>query len=74
MNETAQVGRLAPVRLTEIPLNVRRRYGARLLDRAREDGNLLLAVELAAAIERPTRTVYHVPAAALDRVLGPHYR
>lgn len=58
------------VRLTEIPLKIRRRYGWVLIERAKEDGDLLRAVALTAAVENPSDRVYWVPADAVQKVLG----
>jgi hypothetical protein len=65
-----EVGRLAPVRLTDVPLPIRRRVGNRLIEQARLDGDLLTAVHLRDAIERPSARVNWVPARAVERVLG----
>lgn len=58
------------VRLSQVPLHIRRRYGSRLLDKAAEDGDLLFAAQLKAAIERPSPRVYWLPRAAVEKVLG----
>lgn len=52
--------RLRPVRLSDVPLEQRRRAAARLIEGARLDGNLLAAVELNEACERPSGRVYWV--------------
>lgn len=62
-------GPTQPIRLAEVPLHIRRRFGARLLDQAAEDGDLLLAAQLKAAIERPSGRVYWLPRAAVMKVL-----
>jgi hypothetical protein len=67
-------GALARVRLTDVPLKIRRRYGGLLLDRALKEMDPLSAVTFAAqlerAVEEPSDTVYWVSAAERDRVLG----
>lgn len=59
------------VRLTDIDIRVRRRYGWALIEAAKLDGNLLAAVELTAAVENPSDTVYWLPEKAVRKVLGP---
>lgn len=54
--------RLRPVRLTDVPLERRRQAARTLIEHARQDGNLLLALELAQAVEQPSATVYWVAA------------
>lgn len=58
------------VRLTDIPISIRRRYGFHLIEKAKEDGDILAAVELTAAVERPSERVYWIPAEAVRKVLG----
>lgn len=58
------------VRLTDIDIKIRRRSAWHLIERAKEDGDILAAVELTAAVENPTDKVYWVPASAVRRVLG----
>ena len=58
------------VRLTDIPIKIRRRFGWNLIERAKDDGDLLSAVALTAAVENPSDTVYWVPAEAVRKVLG----
>lgn len=60
--------RVMGVRLTDIDIAVRRRRGRALYEAAVADRNLLLAVELKAAIERPSDRVYWVPASAVREV------
>lgn len=62
--------RVMGVRLTEVPLIVRRRRGKALYEAAVADRDLDLAMRLDAAIERPSDTVYWVPQEAVSRVLG----
>lgn len=66
-------GALAGIRLTEVPIVIRRRYGRILLERAiRELGpfGLDFAAELHRAVEDPSDRVYWVPREEADRVLG----
>lgn len=58
------------IRLTDIDIKIRRRYGWILIEKAKEDGNLLAAVELTAAVERPSEKVYWLSAKAVRKVLG----
>ena len=70
---TVTGGALAGIRLTEVPIVIRRRYGRILLDRAiKEFGpfGLDFAVELHRAVEEPSDRVYWVPREEADRVLG----
>lgn len=67
-------GALAGVRLTDVPLKIRRRYGGLLLDRALKELDPLAAVTFAAQLERavesPSDTLYWVAASEKERVLG----
>lgn len=66
-------GALAAVRLTEVPITVRRRVGRRLLERAiLEQGPFAVgfAAELHRAVEEPSERVYWVPREEAERVLG----
>lgn len=56
------------VRLTEIDIKIRRRFGWVLIEKAKEDGNLVAAVELTAAVENPSDQVYWISEKALKRV------
>lgn len=58
------------VRLTDIDIKVRRRFGWMLIEKAKDDGDILSAVELTAAVERPSDKLYWLPAAAVRKVLG----
>lgn len=58
------------VRLTEIPIQVRRRRGKALYEAAVADRDIDLAMRLNAAIERPSDTVYWVPEKAVREVIG----
>jgi hypothetical protein len=66
-------GALAGVRLTEVPIVIRRRVGRALLERAiKEFGpfGLEFAAELHRAVEEPSDRVYWVSPDAKERVLG----
>lgn len=61
---------MVAVRLTDVPLKVRRRYGAQLHAEAVEARDLGLAAALNAAVEHPTGTQVHwLPEKAVRRVL-----
>lgn len=62
-------GHQVAVRLTDVPLKIRRRYGARLYESAVEDRDFLLAVELESAIERPSDRLYWLPEKAVRKVI-----
>lgn len=62
--------RVIAVRLTEVPLQVRRRRGKALYDAAVADRDLDLAMRLNAAIERPSDRVYWLPEGKVREVLG----
>lgn len=62
--------RVVAVRLTEIDIKIRRRRGRALYEAAVADRDLDLAMRLNAAIERPSETVYWIPAQAVERELG----
>jgi hypothetical protein len=67
-------GALTGVRLTDIPVKIRRRYGGLLLDRALKELEPLAAMTFAAQLERavedPSDTLYWVAATEVDRVLS----
>jgi hypothetical protein len=64
-------GRLVAVRLTDVPLKIRRRYGAQLHAEAVEARDLVLAAALNAAVEHPTGAQVHwLPEKAVRKVLG----
>lgn len=63
-------GRAIAVRLTEIPLIVRRRRGKALYEAAVADRDIVLAAALHMAIEEPSERIYWVPAEAVRKVLG----
>lgn len=58
------------VRLTDIPIKIRRRWGWILIERAKEDGDIFAAVALTAAVENPSDRLYWLPKAAVEKVLG----
>jgi hypothetical protein len=63
-------GAVAGVRLTDIDIKIRRRRGRALYEAAVADRDLMLAIAIEAAIERPSDKVYWVPALAVEKVLG----
>jgi hypothetical protein len=67
-------GRQVPVRLTDVPLAVRRRFGSRLYENAVADRDFLLAVEIESAIERPSDKPYWLPETKVQKVLRPKMR
>ena len=62
-------GRQQPIRLSDVPLKIRRREGQRLIDRCALDGDLVMAAALQRAIEHPSPRVYWLPVEAVRRVL-----
>lgn len=60
---------MACIRLSEVPITIRRRFGRALLDDAIASGDLLAAVQLKAAIEEPSSQIYWLPAEAIAKVL-----
>lgn len=64
-----QSGRTIGIRLSDIPLAVRRRFGAPLYEAAVKDGDIVSAMEFDRAIERPSESIYFVPEVAVRRVL-----
>ena len=62
-------GRQMAVRLSDVPLTTRRRFGQRLYEAAVADRDLLLASELHSAIEAPSDRVYWLPERAVRKVL-----
>lgn len=67
--------RVRPVRLTEIPVHIRRQFGKKLMDALSEDYNLLAGIQMDAAIERPSEKVYWIPvtkksAPSIRRIFG----
>jgi hypothetical protein len=66
-------GAVAGVRLIDVDIRVRRRYGRVLLDRAIKEMDPLAAVEFAAqlhmAVEAPSTKIYWVSREAAERVL-----
>lgn len=63
-------GAVAGVRLTDIDIKVRRRRGRALYEAAVADRDLMLAIAIEAAIERPSDKIYWLPRAAVERVLN----
>ena len=66
-------GALAGVRLTDVPLKIRRRYGAILYERAIKELEPLDAMkfglDIERAVEHPSDRLYWVPRAEIRRVL-----
>lgn len=62
-------GRQVAVRLTDVPLKVRRRHGARLYEAAVLEADLAMALAIENAIERPSDRVYWLPEAKVRQVL-----
>lgn len=62
-------GAVAGVRLTDIDIKIRRRRGRALYEAAVRDRDLMLAVAIEAAIERPSDKIYWLPEAAIRAVL-----
>jgi hypothetical protein len=54
-------GGVVGVRLGDIPIEIRRRYGRHLYERAASDGDLELAMRINRAVERPSDRVYWLP-------------
>lgn len=54
-------GAVIGVRLTEIPIMIRRRYGRLIYERAAQDGDLDLALRINMAVEYPSEKVYWLP-------------
>lgn len=70
MREPLQPGRLVSFTLRDVPTEIRRRAGRRLVDLAADELNVLAAVELTRAIEEPSDTRYRIPEDAFRRVVG----
>ena len=62
-------GRLISFRLTDVPADLRRRFGRTLVRHATEDCRLEEAVAFTRAIEHPSDRVYRVSAEAWQRVI-----
>lgn len=70
MTVTRQMaGRQVAVRLTDVPLVIRRRYGRLLYNAAVADRDMMLAVDIHAAVEEPSDRVYWLPEKAVRKVL-----
>lgn len=67
-------GRQVAVRLCDVPLKIRRRYGHALYEAAVLDSDLLLAAQIHAAMEKPSTRVYWLPEKAVRRVMRPRMR
>lgn len=62
-------GRQVAVRLTDVPLKIRRRFGHALYEAAVADRDLPLAADLHLAIEAPSNDVYWLPEKAVKKVM-----
>jgi len=62
-------GPMQPIRLADVPLHIRRRFGRRLIDQAGDDLDLLLAAQLTAAVECPSDRIYWVLSEAAEKVI-----
>lgn len=62
-------GRSIAIRLSEVPLKVRRRYGNALYEAAVLDRDLTLAAQIHAAVESPSDRIYWLPEKAVRKVL-----
>lgn len=62
-------GRQMAVRLPDVPLKIRRRFGHALYEAAVADRDLMLAADLHLAIEAPSKNVYWVPEKAVKKVM-----
>lgn len=60
---------MASIRLSQVPLAVRRRFGRRLLEDAIDSGDILAAVQMNTAIEEPSERIYWLPADAVGKVM-----
>lgn len=60
---------MVDIRLSEVPITIRRRFGRVLLDDAVDAGDLLAAVRMQEAIENPSERIYWLPAEAVKKVL-----
>lgn len=63
-------GAVVGVRLSDIPIEIRRRRGRALYEAAVADQDLPLAVAINAAIERPSDRVYWISREAVSRAIG----
>ena len=63
-------GAVVGIRLSDIPIKIRRRRGRALYEAAVADRDIPLAVAINAAIERPSDTIYWISREAVDRELG----
>lgn len=64
-----QAGRLIQIRLSDVPLKIRRSRGNALYEAAVADRDLLLATEINAAIEHPSDASHWLPETAVRKVL-----
>ena len=61
-------GAVVGVRLSDIPIKIRRQYGRALYENAARDGDLALALKFHAAMERPSERVYWLSAVKVREV------
>jgi len=69
MTPPRATGRSIAIRLSEVPLKVRRRYGHALYEAAVLDHDLPLAAQIHAAVESPSDRIYWLPEKAVRKVL-----
>lgn len=69
MTMTRTTGHQIGVRLSDVPLKIRRSRGRTLYEAAVADRDLLLAAQLHVAIEEPSERVYWLPEQAVRKVL-----
>lgn len=62
-------GRQVAVRLSDVPLRIRRSRGRALYEAAVADRDLMLAAQLHVAIEEPSERLYWLPEQAVRKVI-----
>lgn len=65
----SDAGRLVAVRLSDVPLKVRRRFGLRLYEIAVEQRDLVEALDIERAVEHPSDRLHWLPEKAVRKVL-----
>lgn len=68
-SRSSQSGRQMAVRLSDVPLKIRRRYGHSMYEAAVADRDLVLAAQIHAAVEDPSDRVYWLPEKAVRKVM-----
>lgn len=53
--------RVIPVRLTDVPVAIRRQFGHKLMDDASDGFDIMSGMKLNQAIENPSERVYWIP-------------